>query len=489
MILATYQADGYRTYKNKRFKSIKKLLGIPENKDIYWCIPANSMEQFVIGTICAGPNMPQKLVIFETDDYKTIDGVKWDYLVGKNGGEEDTETEADDSILKIDYPERAEYIVTEIPEDAFEVDANFANLALNYNNNTYPEEVMEALSCFQDELTDTLNSNLLMDVAEGLMTQIKFTLNDANGEDIHDPREMIRKGYMLYAAYFASTVYSAALYYLGYASYEMDIRVPLNLDELVTLFNMSICTDYSSIEALANDYRRAITSIYRFVFYAPYSDKKVYPNDPCPCGSGLKYKNCCKDGKRVSTSDVVKIMSEDTPDYELLEDGEYDDEEDEYDDEIFDGLSINNIIDQLKKSGISHEKEGEWSIRINDKKDIARYVINFLKCPLIKKKEANVANLTEEPKFLPGYAMPYNMYSGKYNQKKIPTYEELNKNLSENGYMVSCVAAFDDADKKRITMNTLLPWSKDEVNIKVFFKNYDEKKVEEVIDYIKNTEL
>ncbi|MBQ1923490.1 MAG: SEC-C domain-containing protein, partial [Lachnospiraceae bacterium] len=22
------------------------------------------------------------------------------------------------------------------------------------------------------------------------------------------------------------------------------------------------------------------------------ADKKVYPNDPCPCGSGKKYKNC-----------------------------------------------------------------------------------------------------------------------------------------------------------------------------------------------------
>ena len=22
-------------------------------------------------------------------------------------------------------------------------------------------------------------------------------------------------------------------------------------------------------------------------------DAKVYPNDPCPCGSGKKYKNCC----------------------------------------------------------------------------------------------------------------------------------------------------------------------------------------------------
>ena len=23
------------------------------------------------------------------------------------------------------------------------------------------------------------------------------------------------------------------------------------------------------------------------------TEKKVYPNDPCPCGSGLKYKQCC----------------------------------------------------------------------------------------------------------------------------------------------------------------------------------------------------
>ena len=22
-------------------------------------------------------------------------------------------------------------------------------------------------------------------------------------------------------------------------------------------------------------------------------NKKIYPNDPCPCGSGKKYKQCC----------------------------------------------------------------------------------------------------------------------------------------------------------------------------------------------------
>ena len=29
-------------------------------------------------------------------------------------------------------------------------------------------------------------------------------------------------------------------------------------------------------------------------------EKKVYPNDPCPCGSGKKYKKCC--GKNASSS-------------------------------------------------------------------------------------------------------------------------------------------------------------------------------------------
>ena len=29
----------------------------------------------------------------------------------------------------------------------------------------------------------------------------------------------------------------------------------------------------------------------------PISTRKVYPNDPCPCGSGKKYKKCCGKNK------------------------------------------------------------------------------------------------------------------------------------------------------------------------------------------------
>ena len=29
-------------------------------------------------------------------------------------------------------------------------------------------------------------------------------------------------------------------------------------------------------------------------------EKKVYPNDPCPCGSGKKYKKCCGKKKKIA---------------------------------------------------------------------------------------------------------------------------------------------------------------------------------------------
>ena len=28
-------------------------------------------------------------------------------------------------------------------------------------------------------------------------------------------------------------------------------------------------------------------------FVRPAGSRKIYPNEPCPCGSGMKYKRCC----------------------------------------------------------------------------------------------------------------------------------------------------------------------------------------------------
>ena len=36
-------------------------------------------------------------------------------------------------------------------------------------------------------------------------------------------------------------------------------------------------------------------------------EKKVYPNDPCPCGSGKKYKQCCGRKQRIRGENVVEL--------------------------------------------------------------------------------------------------------------------------------------------------------------------------------------
>ena len=30
-----------------------------------------------------------------------------------------------------------------------------------------------------------------------------------------------------------------------------------------------------------------------YLVYGVPGSGKIYPNDPCPCGSGKKYKHCC----------------------------------------------------------------------------------------------------------------------------------------------------------------------------------------------------
>ena len=54
-------------------------------------------------------------------------------------------------------------------------------------------------------------------------------------------------------------------------------------------------------------------------------DKKVMPNDPCPCGSGKKFKKCCKgngnfDGNRELTAqEMAKCRIHNTPAWKFKE--------------------------------------------------------------------------------------------------------------------------------------------------------------------------
>lgn len=37
-----------------------------------------------------------------------------------------------------------------------------------------------------------------------------------------------------------------------------------------------------------------------------YNATRLYRNDPCPCGSGIKYKRCCALKKEISETELAK---------------------------------------------------------------------------------------------------------------------------------------------------------------------------------------
>ena len=46
--------------------------------------------------------------------------------------------------------------------------------------------------------------------------------------------------------------------------------------------------DEDKLQELYKEQKRSTTVV---------NEAKIYPNDPCPCGSGKKYKKCCGKGK------------------------------------------------------------------------------------------------------------------------------------------------------------------------------------------------
>ena len=70
----------------------------------------------------------------------------------------------------------------------------------------------------------------------------------------------------------------------------------------------------SAIKALAEAKAASVENIvgaeqiptFRFTRTRPIvKDYKVGRNDPCPCGSGLKYKKCCLDSGKYETTHAV----------------------------------------------------------------------------------------------------------------------------------------------------------------------------------------
>lgn len=111
---------------------------------------------------------------------------------------------------------------------------------------------------------------------------------------------------------FANRFGVSNVFFMGFLdSANSSLAEPLNLEDIAEDDEIEINIDFEKLyinmlesgteylyelpqweAALSNEKRRHLRARYKGMIPRK-SNKKTGRNDPCPCGSGLKYKNCC----------------------------------------------------------------------------------------------------------------------------------------------------------------------------------------------------
>jgi len=283
MILATYQPANIDFNKHITGYCYEKLCDILGYTPI-WCFPANTLKEFMVNSIMSAPNTPQDLYVFETDDFIPIDVVKWNQLAYLHNNDAVVDVS---SCLKVENLKYAEYIVNDIPEDKILFHGNIHNLI--YNTKFSLDFGGEESSSW----TDLMNS--LASRASEFSEHSKRNMRITGSGDLEKARRILRlrmekEAFEVYLAWLlvSQALPSNSLSEAFSWKPERYFSKRVELSSLLT-------SNYNGDDLPTYERQDQILSLlnYCFINRAPWGDKKIGRNDPCPCGSGKKYKNCC----------------------------------------------------------------------------------------------------------------------------------------------------------------------------------------------------
>ena len=256
MILATYQPINPKK-KDSAFKDIcYDDLGF----NPVWCFNADTLYDFWINSFLTVPVCPEKLIVFETEEYWAIDKSQWYNALHAKG--EKPKVISKDSIRDVN---NVEFLVREIENVLYEVDIKKS--IYDRISQEEKENILEpAIKRVESQLTDLYNmANYNMTYERFMQNNIAEKYREAyaswNQYAIEDYRNNLHKGYNI----------------------EIDTTYISRNDKLYALLDEygSENTSYELYCKIRRELEKAV------------KEKKIYPNDMCPCGSGKKYKKCC----------------------------------------------------------------------------------------------------------------------------------------------------------------------------------------------------
>ena len=312
MLFATYQPTDWKNKPRQyEYDNVKKMLGIPESKNIFWCIPAENFPQFFLNTVSASPWMPAKLLMFETDNFYTIDRIKWERYL--NFPEQFPVTE---DFMEVMFPDLAEYIVADLPEKILEIDLS-AEPKTKCKRQTNPYDTSLEEIFLEFEAPDIFeNYGKFVRKMEGY--QLAFDSN------IKTPHDFLKYQYHIFAFQYALSdfIWQYGQNLLqpdnpkevqGFFHINKPEKETLTAENMFSQFWTALSEEKGQdIQKIGKEIQKMYQDIYSTFFSCnPYSEKfneKVNPKMLCPCGSRKPYKKCCMSKPKMP--DIPALMSE-----------------------------------------------------------------------------------------------------------------------------------------------------------------------------------
>ena len=268
MILATFQPFERTNHARENYQQVYEYFGF----DPIWCVNAESIEDFLFETYCCAPNYAQELVIFEAEDFITIDKCAWyDRIRKKN-------YEIDDTVVNPENKRFVEYVVPDIKNILFRMPVDIKNY--------YPKfEDLEMINPYLDAIFDIARK-----YQQNIYTINKIGQREKVDTNKHPRFLQLHKNINVETGVFP-IMYSLVIKHDPFDFTRFQGQKAHEVYSLFIDWTENDCTE----EGLTR-VRKRFDGLFEKNFdivKAKMKNKKISRNDPCPCGSGKKYKKCC----------------------------------------------------------------------------------------------------------------------------------------------------------------------------------------------------
>lgn len=277
MLLASYQPlveDAGLREMSRAFDALEKELGFTP----YFCFPAEKLEDMLVHSFFVTPSCPEKIIIFETENYQTLDIVRWNQILKLDMDGMDYDVKAVLNCAKAPF---CEYLVPAFENVRFEIgiqEALRTQLTIDYENEDVRAIATGKLAMAQGKAIDLIEK--------------------ARWENVSGYELDIRKMRMAKNAFEICVL--PLLYVFMVTGRWEDIGISLNPKwifgnvepqrMLARIYNPDEAMEFKTYAY----FQKAFSS---FQLNMDMGYSRPSKNGPCPCGSGKKYKRCCGKNK------------------------------------------------------------------------------------------------------------------------------------------------------------------------------------------------